>query len=224
VLTFGLLQLLGYAVIGPPPAEQWHVHVPRIAFGLCLVIGSAGVLEYWAQRRPHKLVQTALGAVSLSLLLSAVSLARRNSAEVAKHDWLGFRHGVYLTVSQWLRDRVHPGQRFFSTEVGTLGYLTGHHMIDPFGLINETNAYPRERSASTHLELVERYEPDLLLVDSPKHADWIAERTDYRTIKVFEWYMPWSTLMVRDPAVLKDQAEYARLVEASAKTWRRPRK
>jgi hypothetical protein len=117
--------------------------------------------------------------------------------------WLGKRHTQYTAVATWVRDHALADASFMAAEVGTLGYLTHLRMIDPFGLIGETNDFASTNSAGAWFDLMARFKPDLVLVDSLAIARSVEQVTGYRIVKVFPWRQPRSVLLVRAALVLR---------------------
>jgi hypothetical protein len=116
--------------------------------------------------------------------------------------WWGVRYDRHAAISKWVNGNIRPGSTFMAHEFGTLGYLTGLRMIDTFGLINETNDYPKRNSHADHLALVRLYEPDLVLCDLGRQGQLLERATGYSIIRFFEWEAYASTLLVRSPDVL----------------------
>ena len=83
-------------------------------------------------------------------------------------------------------------------------------MIDPYGLINETNEYPKHPSLKNLAVLVNRYRPDVLLLNSPNAGGVFEQKSVYRMVKIFDTD-PWSTVMVRTPKVLNAPDEFEAL-------------
>ena len=124
-------------------------------------------------------------------------------------------------MAEWVNEYAKPDQTFMANEFGTVGYLTRHRMIDPFGLINWTNNYPKLRTTrkfrKTHKryrEIVSRFEPDLILLDSAAEGLNIEQAGIYKVVKEFEWGILGSTIAIRSPTVLKDPNAYTKLREA----------
>jgi hypothetical protein len=212
--VFGVCHVWAYAIIGPPLGEKWHLHVARVAFGTLLVMGGAALFERAAASRALRLGPLS-AALAVALLAAAVAGTRAHSRDLPNAFWISERDAIYREVAAFVRAHVRAGQRFMPSEVATLGYLTRLPMIDPFGLLNESNGYLRTRARADHFALVQRYKPDLLLLDWPKHARWIEQRSPYRTVKVFAWINPFSVLLVRDASVLADPGEMPALRAAA---------
>jgi hypothetical protein len=204
LVSYAILLWLAYAVIGPPTSQHWHMQVPRTVAALLMVIGVLGTLERLAGApawRPLRAAVPVLAAAyAVVLAHGMVEFAR----SVKTSQWLGERDGRYREVAAWVVKHVRPDQRFLAREIGTLGYLTRLRMIDPYGLINETNDYPRTHDLESLFALIAEYEPDLVLLDNPRQGRRWEARSDYRMVKNFPWVHPWATLMVRDPSVLRD--------------------
>jgi hypothetical protein len=127
---------------------------------------------------------------------------------------LGERHARYETVAAWVKDHVRHDASFMSYEVGTLGYLTRMHMIDPFGLINETNDWPRTKSPGDYIALLRHYQPDVVLLDTAKQGRLLEQHEGYHIVKVFDWKGHWTTLVIRAPEVLREPRQLASLRDA----------
>lgn len=200
LLLFSLLLLGGYAVIGPPPLQHWHMYPVTLTAGVLLALAVLTGLQHLGRRWPAAFV-------AIGLLL--VTITGRHtvawSRTLATDFWLGHRHHCYEVVADWIKANVLPGQVFLAHEVGTLGFLTQQRMIDPYGLINETNEFPATQSPSALGRLIAHYQPTLMLADSPQEGRWLERNTPLRVVKIFPWNAPWSTVLVSSPSVLRGQ-------------------
>jgi hypothetical protein len=199
LVVFAALQLGAYAFRGPPKEHIWHTYLPYLTHHLLAVIGIFGWIEQHAQSRDksRKTLRwgIAAGGLAWSLLLAPKLIA---SADAIKSDfWFGERHRRYETIARWMHPRLPGRQRFLAPEVGTLGFLTRHHMIDPYGLINPTNDFPRTQSLWDYSAFIEVYEPDIVLANSMRDGIELQRVYPFRIVKVFDWGEPWSTLLVR---------------------------
>ena len=93
--------------------------------------------------------------------------------------------------------------------MGTLGYLTRDRMIDPYGLINDTNEYPVTQSPSALLRMVQRYRPTVVLIFPVFHGLWLEQQTDLRVVKKFAWNSLGAALLVNSPDVLQRPGDKA---------------
>lgn len=207
---FAVALLCAYAAIGPPAPQHWHVHAVDVATGVLLVAGIGWLPVLAARFRLPALAGSTL-AIGLAALLVACTVSGTYgfSRSYRTDVWLGGRDARFHTVAAWLANHVKPHQVFLASEVGTLGWLTDHRMIDPTGILNEAGEFPRRPTVGNFLALLAVYRPDILLVDSPELGRKIESRTPYRVIHVFEWVRPSSTLLVRDPGVLSGVATAA---------------
>jgi hypothetical protein len=206
-LIFAVLLFLGYASIGPPPVQHWHMYPLILGSSVLLVLGSIGWLVRAAAWRGgfggvhwRMLLPLVPGLVMLVLTgMHTLSWA----AGIDQDYWLGQRHHRYETVAAWMKENLKPGQVFLAAEVGTLGYLTRDRMIDPYGLINDTNEYPVTQTPSALLRLVRRYRPTVVLIFPVFHGLWLEEQTDLRVVKKFAWNSLGAALLVNSPDVLQ---------------------
>jgi hypothetical protein len=199
VLGFALSLLLAYVVLRPPASQHWHLYGATLGLRVAMVAGLCGVLELRRTGQPRG-ARLALGLGAALCATLGVGLWQRSDS-FARERWLGERHRRYEQVARYVNDHVPPGGRFMATEIGTLGYLTDRLMVDPFGLVNATNAWPRSMRPEDYMDLVRHYRPELLLLDSPEAARSLAQYAPelrYRVLKVFEWQFPFSTLAVRE--------------------------
>jgi hypothetical protein len=209
VATFGALLLLAYAFIGPPAVQHWHMYVPALMYRVSCVVGCLCLIQSVARKWLRAEWAGALAfAYSIALATPMVVRARDSAQKTVASFWLGHRHERYTEVSAWLTAHVEAGRSVLAPEVGTLGYLTRRRMIDPSGLINETNAFPRVPSLANLAGVVARYEPDVMLLDSHAQGVFFEQATEFRVVKSFEGD-PWSTILVRSPDVLKDPSAFA---------------
>jgi hypothetical protein len=198
VLVFSMGLLAVYAAIAPPPAQHWHMYGATLGVRATILVGACGTLECLRRERIPARGLTLTAGLIACLLLGDQLLAQARAFPTA--FWLGQRHQRYTEVARYMREHMPRRQRFMAAEVGTLGYLTDHHMIDPFGLLNPTNEWPRSMRPTDYMDLVVRYQPDILLVDSPVAVQSLAaytSRVRYAVVHVFEWGAPFSTLAVR---------------------------
>jgi hypothetical protein len=204
---FALLLLLAYAGIGPPAAHHWHMYPASLGFGVLLVAGwlqlGEGIAAAGRAGGPSR--RRAISGVLVALLAVATGLqALRFAHSLPEHPWLGGRDRMYARIAEWVNAHVGPGASFQAVEVGTLGYLTRLRMIDPCGLINPTNDFPKTSALSDYVELVRRYRPDLVLASTPSDAEYIARATGYRIAVRLPLKGPWSVVLVRTPGVLRN--------------------
>ncbi len=206
------LQFLAYAMIGPPLGQTWHIYLPQVAFNTLIAVGIGALLEEtggwrWCLRRERVAIYVAVAVIYGGLLV-------RNAAEfcgtIPQQFWLGLRHSRYEMVANWVNHNIRPHQAFLAYEVGTLGYMTQLRMVDPFGLINWTNEWPRTASLDSLRGLMRHYTPDVVLVNSLGEGQALEDSASYRIIKVFPWKTPWSTLLIRNREVLKDPSAFGR--------------
>ncbi len=198
IIGHGALLMLVYAFLGPPKGQTWHLYASFLIFRVSIVAAALGWLEEHYERR---WARGALLGVAGALGAFLFWRLQRFSNEHLSEFWLGQRHRRYQAVADYVRQQLPPGQAFMSSEVGTLGYLTGARMIDPYGLINPTNDWPRTFRSEAYAELVLRYRPSVILLDSPEAAHTLAQQApnlSYRIVKIFDWREPWSTLAVRE--------------------------
>lgn len=212
--VFSVLLVLAYGWMGPHFLQHWHLYPAMLAFQVAVVVGVFGWLGE-AQKKLRSaparsgaiLLLVAAGLVMV-VRVTAVQLGR--SQELVASYWLGERDSRYQQIAAWLRQNVRPDRSFLALEVGTLGYYSRLRMIDPYGLINETNSYPRDPTLESLLELVDRYKPDVMLVNTPEQGAMIEQLQPFRMVKVFP-SDPWSTVLVRGPEALLDSTTAARL-------------
>src|SRR5262249_35553435 len=114
-------------------------------------------------------------------------------------------------VAAWVDEHVARGESFEAPEFGTLGYLTGRRMIDPSGLINATNDFPRTRSLPSFLSFTASYRPGIALVANAPAGLRLEARSSDRIVEVCRWKSPWATLLVRGPSALADPSRYGTL-------------
>lgn len=208
--AFGLL--LVYGAIGPSKHQHWHLYVAHLTFQSLIVLGALGSVELvprrWSLERWRRPLFFALGGSWVALLSVGVWIFDQAYPD---HLWLGERHRRYVEVAGWVDAHVEGNRKFLAREVGTLGYLTDHHMIDPYGLVTPTNEYPRTHDLQALVDLALLHEADLVLLDSALHGISFEYRSPYATVKVFDWAVLWSTLLVRDADVLAQPEELPRL-------------
>jgi hypothetical protein len=194
---YGLAVLALFAVLGPPKGQTWYVYPGFLLLRVCLIAGICG----WVELRPWpKPLRFAPIAASAAYALYLLTLLQSFSHELRVEYWLNVRQARYETVARYALEHFGRGQTLLSTEVASLGYLTDYRVIDPYGLITPSNAWPRSRNAADYAELVTRYRPSLILFDSPEAAaelQTLAPQLRYRVVKVFDWGKPWSTLATR---------------------------
>jgi hypothetical protein len=193
LVLHAVLHLLTYAAIGPPEVQHWHNFVPMMELRVALLAGLVG----WIPLTRHRRRLLPIAAAGVLALCGYVAFRAQQAAQtVATQFWLGQRHERYVAVAHYVDEHVPPG-RMMASEVGTLGYLTDRTMIDVFGLVSETNDFPRTQSFVDLIDLVERYRPEVLLMDDPAQGRLLADATEYELVYVFPWKRPWSTLLVR---------------------------
>jgi len=220
LLIFGGILEIAYCLIGPPQTQFWHLYLAQMSATLAFVAGLAGWFafeEFW--KRPMLAVRKPLlTAMATFVLLTGTQGTVLFARSYPTDFWWGHRYGRYVEVSTWLRQNVASGHAVLPFEVGTIGYLSGFRMVDPFGLINKIGQFDDQIEhvdasdgwLAGVAKLAEWYHPDVLLVNSPDDGAFFEARSSFRMVKVFEWN-PWSTLLVRSPDVLIDPASFDRL-------------
>jgi hypothetical protein len=200
LVLFSVLLLGCYALIGPPPEQHWHMYPVTLTAGVVLALAVLAGLG-----RVQGRVPALFGAAGLVLVMVTGLRTVSWSRTIGTAFWLGHRQRCYETVADWMRANVLPGQVFLAREVGTLGFLTRQRMIDPYGLINETNEFPVTQSPAALAKLIARYQPTVMLADSPQEGRWLEQHTPLRVVRIFPWNAPWSTVLVSSPSVLRNQ-------------------
>jgi arabinofuranosyltransferase len=214
LVIFAAGELVAYALIGPPLGHHWHMQVPRLVAVVLLLAGTVGWLERGLSARgaPRRVALTALaGLLVAPSALAAWSASRSVGAAL----WLGDRHARYVTAAGWMVEHLRPGQSLLAPEIGTLGYLTRYRMIDPYGLINPTNDFPRTRRLVDLVELIAVYRPDVLFLDVVPGVEAIERGTTYRIVARFRFPAAAYVLFVADPERLRRPDQFAALREAS---------
>jgi hypothetical protein len=206
-VLFTLLLLGAYAVIGPPPVQHWHMYPMFLASSILVLVGSMGWLLLGLGRwmaDPGSTVRSTWLALCPGLVIFVLAIEHTAVFFAAvEHDfWLGYRHQRYESIARWISTHVQPGPAFMAAEVGTLGYLTRARMLDPYGLINDTNEYPATRTPSALLRLARQFGPGLLLAESAADARWIESRTPLRIVRMFP-AMPTPTVLLTLPGLLR---------------------
>jgi hypothetical protein len=200
-LIFSICLFAAYAAIGPGAIQHWHMYPLMVASSILQILGTLGWLVLAVKSRMAKAGSRWLVLLPLLPGLVAVVLTFASSRSLAqgleRSFWLGYRQKCYEAVADWIDKHVEPGQVFIAGEIGTLGYLTRERMVDPHGLINETNDFPQTRNPYALLKLFHRYRPTMALVDSISIGRWLEKETDLRIVKVFPWGSPWSTLLLK---------------------------
>jgi hypothetical protein len=128
----------------------------------------------------------------------------RQARTLSQDFWLHLRHLRYAAVADWLALHAEPQRTFMAPEVGTLGYLTGHTMVDPYGLVTPTNELPRTRAWEDLFALIRQVRPELLLVDSVEEGALLERISPYRVVQVFPWDAPANVLLVLRTGVLRE--------------------
>ncbi len=199
LVSFGALHLVVYSGIGPTLGQYWHLYPTQIAFGVAFLAGvfgwlDTGLVALFARARLG--ILAGVGAVWILLLgLGTLDFAR----SFPTMFWLGRRQSDYTRIAEWVAAHTPRDASLAAAEVGTLGYLTRRRMLDPFGLINETNAFPRDRRLSSLVDFVNLKRPDLVLLDNLAMAKLAEPQlTSYRIVKVFPWQTPRAVLLARE--------------------------
>lgn len=218
LFAFAALLLFAYARMGPHFLQHWHLYPVLLTAQLAFAMGLAGWAGEVAAAMPaRKAVAGILGAVALLLVARTATVQLGRSEQLVAGYWFGGRDARYRQIAAWLSEHVRADSALLALEVGTLGYYSKLRMIDPYGLINDTNSYPRDPTLESLLELVQRYQPDVLVVNTPYQGAVIERLSDFRRVKVFP-SDPASTLLVRGQEVLNDADAYPRLRAEAA--WR----
>ncbi len=207
-IAYGLLLFAAYTRIGPPSGHHWHLYPSALVFNLLALVGVVEIFDWLRKRFPSQ--QRAAHAIATTVAVAMIGFAAAQALRFA-HDlpeefWFGARHRRYAAIAAWTAEHVQPGRSFLAVEVGTLGYLSGLRMIDASGLINASNDFPRTQALPAYIDLVRRFQPDLVLAQTADEARAIAQATGYRVVHRFEWKEPWATLLARSPDVLIDPA------------------
>jgi len=207
--AFGLTLFLVYAVIGPPSTQSWHMYPAMLAVRMLMVVGALGGLESslgaeasaaWRSWR-----RVLVATVAVLWLVPLTRYALETSRKIGTDFWFGGRHARYEHAAEWMLEHAGPGRSLLAIEVGTLGYLTDYEMIDAFGLVTATAGDAED--AEHVVSLMYKHRPDLVLLHAPIQGRRFEEITPYRTIHVFPWLNPWSTLLAREPSVLRRPEE-----------------
>jgi hypothetical protein len=206
-VAFGGALFAAYAFLGPSPAHAWHEYPILLALDVLFLLGAGSALGFLTERSALRPFERPVLAGFAALAVLAASLHTFAFARAYRTDVsFGFRDSAYHSVAAWTREHIRPGRSFLALEVGTLGYETRLRMIDPFGLINDTNDYPGTRNPLSLCFLVMRTKPDLILASADEATTCFA-RIGYTPVKWFEWRDPWSVVLVRSRDVLRSPSE-----------------
>jgi arabinofuranosyltransferase len=211
--AYGIGLLIAYSWIAPPMVHQWHLYLAQLTSTLLFVLGTAGWLAaFGASHAPNARWGGALAFGLVSGVLTTTAIGQTAVLEKTYRTafWYGKRHDNYVETAEWLRTHIRSGRAVLANEFGTVGYFSGLRMVDPYGLINPTNAFPREERIEHLEELVRWYHPDVVIVMTPLVGALMERRTSYQMVKVFDWD-PFSTVLVRDPDVLLEPNTLNRL-------------
>lgn len=213
LVLFAAGELAVYALIGPPLGHHWHMQVPRLTTVVLLLAGTVGWLERGLPDRVA-LRRGILGALAVLLVVPSILTAWSASRLVGAAFWLGGRHVRYVAAAGWMVEHLRPEQSLLAPEIGTLGYLTRYRMIDPYGLINPTNEFPRTRRLVDLAELIAVYRPDVLFLDAVPGVEVIERATAYRIVGRFRFPEAAYVVFVADPDRLRRPDRFAALREA----------
>lgn len=211
LLAYGAALVAAYTLLGPPVAQHWHLYLPFLLLRALAVLAPVAWLEERATRplavgAPRSGPGAAVALLSGVLVAATLAAAWGQARALPDDFWLQLRHRRYEEVARWLTRNAGTPCSFMAPEVGTLGYLTGCSMVDPYGLVTPTNDLPRTRAWVDFVALVRHYQPELLLVDSLEAARGLERISPYRVARVFPWDAPANVLLVLHPRVLREAA------------------
>lgn len=222
LLAYAAAILLAYAILGPPIAQYWHLYVPILVLRGLAVLAPAALVEKWVRHAPHgarlsaAARRSAFAALAAAMVTATAADGWRQARDLSQDFWLHVRHRRYVEVADWLALYAEPRRTFLAPEVGTLGYLTGHSMVDPYGLVTPTNELPRTRAWEDLFALIRHYRPELLLVDSIEEGALLERISPYRVVKAFPWDAPANVLLVLHEGVLREPGSLPELRRRAA--------
>ena len=192
LLAFPLVWFAGFAAIGPPVEHKWHyffinslaavlisagVHatllrIARLAADNIRLIGRLSNRGPFAGRRGRTLVAlTGVAVLTLPVVLSTGSrLAAAPKTAPPQAD-------PRAAPGPWLRERYDRSTSILAREIGFLGWQSRLRIIDGAGLVT-----PGLRWDAPRIEILERYMPDLVLLqaaaDRPGDRPWMYRRLE----------------------------------------------
>lgn len=152
-----LVPLLG---VSPIQAFLWRYQMPALpalALTVALLVRSIP-LDDWGPRWSSTDWDAARPWIALLLVLGLVAFPMHPFREVGD-EYLSRHQGDRVAAGQALAPLSDEDLRMFVTESGAVPYYSGWTAVDALGLNNETIAHE-----GLSVDLLERYEPDLVMM------------------------------------------------------------
>jgi hypothetical protein len=179
--------VLGYGLIGPPAGHAWHLYpiMPFLIAGF--FVGLFDLLKRLLT--PRRAVIPAIVAkiyplvalcIALHFLFGSFFAMRENVMGYTDSFWIGQRCKQYSEVGEWLALNTPPEASVLAGEVGMIGFLAGHRMIDRAGLIT-----PGVSVKCPVEEVARKYDPDYIVLLVKNVSDNNRKFEGYKVVKEF---------------------------------------
>ncbi len=171
---YPVLLWLGYACIGAPSGNRWHL-LPGLYFLLMAVLlawRAAGARLLGVRAPPAAATRAGLGLLAASLFLLPLNLSAQHRRASGLSEYR-FRVQGYEAVARWLIDHGLTDLLVFMDEPGYFAHLTDCRVLDGAGLVTRgTDTIGPEDRRVALSRLIETHRPDALVVQRP-HAGFV---------------------------------------------------
>jgi arabinofuranosyltransferase len=132
-IGFGLLQTLGYQLLGAPLGYAWYFACGNFAVDLAILLAGISLIRWLSERIRANAGKTFASAAGCLLLLALMS--RFAVAPASMPGAYGLSR-QYRVGADWLRTHSDKDDTFAATEIGYLGWYSGLRVLDTHGLIH----------------------------------------------------------------------------------------
>lgn len=186
---YPLLHVAAYAVIGSHPGFTWHHHVVKPIAFLFFALGAyhlvALALRPISGPEPLARPRPRLAAAVTSVLFALPLLAYLAGQATYRYQLDPHTRQLYR-MAGWLDERYPAGTSLLHREIGVLGYATDLRIIDHAGLVTPGLYYFDEGDATPMATVLERHDPDLLLLATTEPGQDLVRERGYRPVHRFD--------------------------------------
>jgi hypothetical protein len=145
-IGFGVLQILGYQLLGAPLGYAWYFACGNFAVDLAIMLAGICAIRWISDQIRANAGRTLVSAAGCLLLLALMS--RFAVAPALMPTTYGLSR-QYRVGADWLRGHSDKGDTVAATEIGYIGWYSGLRVLDTHGLIHP-DALPELRKGNLH--------------------------------------------------------------------------
>jgi len=194
LLLYTALHLLTYGLIGADPRFRWHYFILNPVLFIFFAVGFCEMLSRLLDGLLSR-VRVSLGSsgrrwclLGLSCLLSGPLAADLYRAVQHPYRPDPYTRDMYA-IACWIDARYDDRATLMNPSIGILGYETNLRMVDHAGLVTAGLYYLDGRRHTPLNKVLQRYEPELILL--PDAVPFDAAANGYRVRKAFPLQHPY---------------------------------